>query len=138
VPSSWPVRSPCSGAAPSGIDSSSGCAATREGGRAYALIVYALAVYPALGEAFGAGYPAAPTFGLPCPTTIFTIGVLLLAKTDVRAILVVPILWAAVGSVAAFTLGVYQDLGLLVAGVVALPVLWHKPTSVVASAPVRP
>lgn len=39
------------------------------------------------------------------------------------AVLVVPLLWAAVGSTAAFTLGVYQDLGLLVAGLVALVML---------------
>jgi hypothetical protein len=108
------------------------------GWAAYALIVFALAVYPALGQAFGTEYPAAPTFGLPCPTTIFTIGVLLLAKSDARAVLVVPILWAAVGSTAAFALGVYQDLGLLVAGLVGLLGMRHKRTTSAFSIPTTP
>ena len=34
-----------------------------------------------------------------------------------RSVFVVPLLWAVVGSTAAFQLGVLQDLGLLVAGV---------------------
>src|ERR1041385_8134569 len=33
-------------------------------------LIYALVIYPALGYWFGHRYPAAPTFGLPCPTTI--------------------------------------------------------------------
>jgi Family of unknown function (DUF6064) len=86
-----------------------------------ALVVFALLAYPSLGWLMGHRYPAVPTFGLPCPTTIFTIGVLLFATGPVpRAVLVVPVLWAAVGSTAAFALGVYQDLGLLVAGIVAV------------------
>lgn len=86
-----------------------------------ALVVFALVVYPALGWSMGHRYPAVPTFGLPCPTTLFTIGVILFARGAVpRSILVVPVLWSAVGTTAAFALGVYQDLGLLVAGGVGL------------------
>lgn len=82
------------------------------------LIVFALVAYPALAELFGHGYPAMPTFGLPCPTTIFTIGVLcFLAAPFPRYVLAAPVLWAAIGCQAAFLLGVYQDLGLLVAGI---------------------
>jgi hypothetical protein len=85
------------------------------------LIVFALAVYPVLGFLLGQHYPAAPSFGLPCPTTVFTIGVLLLASAPVpRSLFVVPVLWAIVGSTAVFALGVLQDLGLLVAGLLAL------------------
>ena len=40
-------------------------------------IVYALLVYPFLGNALGHQYPLSPTFGAPCPTTIFTFGLLL-------------------------------------------------------------
>ena len=84
------------------------------------LIVFALLIYPALAEYFGHGYPAMPTFGLPCPTTIFTIGMLcFLARPFPRYVLAAPLLWSAVGSQAAFLLGVHQDLGLLVAGLVA-------------------
>jgi hypothetical protein len=85
-----------------------------------ALIVFALVLYPAIGYALGHRYPAAPTFGLPCPTTIFTLGLLLFARPAPRWVIVVPLLWAAVGSVAAFQLGVPEDLSLLAAGAMAL------------------
>jgi hypothetical protein len=65
----------------------------------------------------GHDYPATPTFGLPCPTTIFTIGMLMLMTPSTpRWLYIAPLLWTLVGSTAAFLLGVYQDLGLVVAG----------------------
>jgi hypothetical protein len=82
-----------------------------------ALAVYGLAVYPLLNPLFGHAYPAAPGFGLPCPTTIFTIGVLGLAwPRPPRALLVVPVAWSVVGTAAAVALGVYQDYVLGLAG----------------------
>jgi len=80
------------------------------------LVTYGLLVYPFLSILLGHGYPAMPTFGLPCPTTIFTIGMLsFLSPPYPRYTLFAPILWALIGSQAAFILGVHQDLGLLVA-----------------------
>jgi hypothetical protein len=91
------------------------------GALGWLLVVFALAIYPAIGYALGHRYPATPTFGLPCPTTIFTLGLLLFAESPApRAVFVVPILWTAVGALAAFWLGVYEDLALLVAGVIGL------------------
>lgn len=88
------------------------------------LIVFALIVYPAWAWYGGHRYPAVPTFGLPCPTTIFTIGMLALADAPSRKIvLIVPILWCFVGSQAAFLLGVPQDLGLVAAGLVGIILL---------------
>jgi hypothetical protein len=85
------------------------------------LIAYALLAYPLLGWLAAHRYPRAPTFGVPCPTAIFTLGILLLAAPPVpRVAYIVPVLWAAVGSVAAFALGVPEDLGLLAAGIAAL------------------
>jgi hypothetical protein len=79
---------------------------------------YAVIIYPALGYAAGQRYPAMPTFGLPCPTVIFTFGLLVWAERPLpRVLLVVPVLWTAVASTAAFSLGVVEDYGLLVAGV---------------------
>ena len=92
------------------------------------LIVFALVLYPAIGYLAGHRYPAAPTFGLPCPTTIFTLGVLLFAAHPVPGwVLVVPLLWAVVGSVAAFQFGVIEDLALLAAGVVTIGVMLRWP-----------
>jgi hypothetical protein len=85
------------------------------------LIAFALLVYPVWATLAGHAYPELPTFGLPCPTTIFTIGLLALSSgTGLRAVLAVPILWSMVGSQAAFLLDVKPDFGLLAAGVVAI------------------
>lgn len=79
------------------------------------VVMFALVGYPAIGEYIGHRYPAALTFGLPCPTTIFTFGILLMAAPDLSKMLIVaPLVWAVIGSAAAFALGVTQDLGLVV------------------------
>jgi len=98
-----------------------------------ALIVFAMILYPLAGYIVGHRFPAAPTFGLPCPTTIFTLGMLLFAASPVpKPVLVVPLLWAAVGSLAAFQLGVLEDLAMVVSGVVMIVVMLVQP------APARP
>jgi hypothetical protein len=88
---------------------------------ALALMAFALVGHPAWTTLAGHAYPELPTFGLPCPTTIFTIGVLALGSgPGLRAVLAIPILWSLVGSQAAFFLDVKPDLGLLVAGLVGV------------------
>lgn len=88
------------------------------------LIAFALVGYPLWSYYAGHRYPALPTFGLPCPTTIFTIGMLVfLVRPYPRSPFVIPILWSLVGSQAAFVFNVPQDLGLVVAGVVGLVLL---------------
>lgn len=85
-----------------------------------ALIVYALLVYPLLGYFLGHIFPASPTFGLPCPTTIFTFGMLLLTEKRLPpAVMIIPFLWSFVGFTAALKLGIKEDIGLLVAGLSA-------------------
>ncbi len=85
------------------------------------LIVFSLAMYPLIGYLSGHRYPAVPTFGLPCPTTIFTLGILMFAVIPIpRSAFVVPVLWSAIGSFGAFQLGVTQDYGLLIAGLIGL------------------
>jgi Family of unknown function (DUF6064) len=84
------------------------------------LIAYAL-LYPAIVAAEGHEFPRLPTFGVPCPTTILTVGFLLAANRPLpRPITLVPIAWAFIGGSAAFLLGVRADLMLLVAGVVLI------------------
>jgi hypothetical protein len=81
-----------------------------------ALIVYAL-LYPAFGLALGLEYPRLPSFGVPCPTTILTVGLLLIApRREVRLVGAIPVLWAAVGGSAAVLLNIRADFALLVAG----------------------
>ena len=88
------------------------------------LVLYSLVLYPMLGRALGHVYPATPTFGLPCPTTILTLGLLLWATPSrPRALFAIPLLWTAVGTSAAVQLGMVEDFGLLVAGIVTLIVL---------------
>ena len=88
-----------------------------------AVISYALVGYPIIGWFAGHAYPHTPTFGLPCPTTIFTLGILLLARRPVsRSLLVVPLAWSMVGTVAAIQLGVIQDLGLVATALITASV----------------
>lgn len=90
---------------------------TWRAGVGLAFIVFALVVYPIWSTMTGHGYPELPTFGLPCPTTLFTLGVLgLLSRPHPRSPLVVPVLWCFVGVQAAFLLGVQADLALIFAG----------------------
>jgi hypothetical protein len=104
----------------------------------FALVAFALAVYPAWSLLAGHRYPEFPTFGLPCPTTIFTIGMMaFLAQPYPRSPLLAPVLWCLIGAQAAFLLGVHQDLGLLVAaaGGVFLVVRSRRTTQRVKAAP---
>lgn len=85
------------------------------------LIAYSLVVYPMVGVALGHKYPAAPIFGVPCPTTIFTFGLLLGAAVNIRFyILIIPLLWSVIALWAAIALGMYEDLGLVITGLVVV------------------
>ena len=85
------------------------------------IIAYALIAYPLIGHLSGHRYPAIPTFGVPCPTTIFTLGVFLLVTPRLpRILLVVPTLWAAIATTAAISLDVREDLGLPIAAVTVI------------------
>ena len=90
----------------------------------WGLIIFSLIVYPLLAYAFGQRYPAMPTFGLPCPTTIFTIGLLFWSPpARARIPAIIPIVWSALGLSAATTLGIREDFGLVAAGLLGL-MLW--------------
>jgi len=78
-------------------------------------VLYGLA-YPFIGLSLGLEYPRVPLFAVPCPTTLITAGFLLTAVDVPRLASAVPILWAFVGSTAAFALGIRADLPLLAAG----------------------
>jgi hypothetical protein len=80
-------------------------------------VLYGLA-YPAIGLPLGLDYPYAPMFGIPCPTTLVTVGWLVAARALPATLTVVPVAWAAIGSTAAFELGIYADLALIPAATV--------------------
>lgn len=90
------------------------------GWSALLLIAYSFAIYPILGLVATHPYPETPLFGLaPCPTTIFTLALLVTASHPRPFLLaVVPLLWAGIGGSAAVLLDVPQDWGLLVAGLI--------------------
>jgi len=100
------------------------------------LIAYGLLFYPVLGYYLGHQFPSSPTFGVPCPTTIFTFGLLLWTRSRFPwHLLIIPILWSLVGFTAAIQLGILEDVGLLISGIAGttLFMLW-KPVGATAAA----
>jgi hypothetical protein len=89
------------------------------------LCAYAGVLYPALGYLLGHAWPEAPMFGVaPCPTTIFTFGVLMLAAGPLPIWLVaIPVVWSAIGATAAVLLNVPEDFGLLASGILGIAIL---------------
>ena len=83
---------------------------------AWSLIAYAL-LYPAINAIEYLNLSRIPTFGVPCPTTIFTAGVLMLATPRSWQLSIVPVIWSAIGGSAAFLLGVRADVALPIAGI---------------------
>jgi len=91
------------------------------------LIGFALVIYPIIGILFGHNYPYSPTFGLPCPTTIFTFGILLWSVQKLPFYMfVVPVLWSLVGFTAAIQLGMLEDTGLLIAGLLTVFLVFKR------------
>lgn len=91
----------------------------------FGFIAYAMLIYPIFGLWAGHGFMAGPMFGVaPCPTTIFTIGLLLLMRgRGVAWLSVIPFLWSLIGLAAALQLGMIEDLALPVAALVLIVVL---------------
>ena len=97
-------------------------------------IIYALLIYPVLGILLGHTYPDNPTFGLPCPTTIFTFGILLWTMKKVPIyFVIIPFLWSIIGLSAAINIRVYEDFGLIVAGITATILLLIKNKKMILS-----
>ncbi len=85
------------------------------------IIAYSLIFYPIIGHICGHQFPYSPTFGLPCPTTIYTFGMLLFVNKKIPLpVIIIPFLWSIIGFSAAFSLSIYEDIGLLVSGILGL------------------
>lgn len=99
-------------------------------------LVYALILYPVFGYASGHRYPAAPTFGLPCPTTILTFGMLLWTNGRVPLyVLAIPLAWSLIGFWAAISLGMTEDFGLLAPVIGSLAIILRRTRRFAALAP---
>jgi hypothetical protein len=85
------------------------------------LVLFSLVGYPVLNYVFGHSYPTLPTFGLPCPTTIFTFGILLQNDRKLPfSIYIIPLAWSLIGFTAAFKFGIIEDSALLVSALLTL------------------
>ena len=82
------------------------------------LIFYAIIGYQILGYYLGHVYPKFFPVGLvPCPTTIFTFGIFLLINNKIPLqYYVIPLIFALGGFLAAYN-GIYEDIGLILAGI---------------------
>lgn len=88
------------------------------------LMIFAMAIFPLLGELAGHGWPQAAVFGVaPSPTLVYTLGVLLLAQPRMPVLpAVIPILWALVS----WPLGIAEDASLPLVGIATLVLLIRK------------
>lgn len=77
------------------------------------IVAWSMVGYPLVGALLGHGYPSGPVFALtPCPLLLFTFGMFLLSDRVPRYLIQVPVMWALVGTTAAFSLGIREDLTL--------------------------
>jgi hypothetical protein len=82
---------------------------------AWLLVAYSL-LYPAINAVQHLTWWRIPMFGVPCPTMIFTVGLLMLAREDSWRLSIVPVIWSVIGGSAAFLLAVRADYVLPLAG----------------------
>lgn len=83
--------------------------------------------YPLIGYFAGHVYPESPAFGLtPCPATVFTFGMLLMTDKKVPVLyLVIPLLWA-IGGFIPVSIGVTEDIGLIIAGFLGTAMIIYR------------
>jgi hypothetical protein len=80
-----------------------------------------------LGYFLGHVYPHSPTFGAPCPTVIFTFGLLLWTDKKLpKYLLGIPLLWSLLGISAAVQWGVLEDVMLLISGLAATAMIVYR------------
>ena len=83
---------------------------------AWVLIVYSL-LYPGITAVLHFSVSRIPAFGVPCPTMIFTAGVLMLGTRRSWRLSIIPVIWSVIGGSAAYLLDVRADYALPVAGI---------------------
>lgn len=94
------------------------------------LVLYGMVGYPVIEHLLGRGYPQSLAFGLvPCPTTIFTLGLLLWSKPRLpKYVLIIPFLYSLAGILVAAE-GIVEDYGLTAAGLVTVALILYRDRS---------
>jgi hypothetical protein len=86
----------------------------------YFFVLFGLIIYPVISYLLGMSFVRTIALGLPCPSTILTLGFLMLTDRGFsKYLLIIPSLWAVIGLSAAINLGVYQDFMMIVAAILA-------------------
>jgi hypothetical protein len=90
-------------------------------------VLYGMFGYQAIEYLLGRGYPRALLVGLvPCPTAIFTLGVLLWTTRRLPLyVLVIPFLYSLTG-VVPVSIGIVEDIGLIAAGLAATAMIMYR------------
>ena len=84
-------------------------------------VLYAIIGYHILGYYLGHIYPKFFAVGLvPCPTTIFTFGIFLIINKKIPIkYFIIPLIISSGGFLAAYK-GIYEDIGLIIAGILTI------------------
>lgn len=86
----------------------------------YIFILFGLIVYPVISYLSAQNFSETISLGLPCPTAIYTFGFLMLANKKMsKYLLIIPTIWAVIGTGAAVNFGIYQDYVMLLSAIVA-------------------
>ena len=93
----------------------------------WGVVLYASAGYPLVGALVGHIYPRMLPFGLtPCPMVTLTFGLLLWTRPKVpKALLVIPGLYALSG-VIWISIGMWEDIGMMLSGILGMVLLWLR------------
>lgn len=83
-------------------------------------ILFGLIIYPIISYFVEGSFNRTIALGLPCPSTIFTFGLFMMAGNSLpKYLLIIPSIWAIVGLFAAIQFGVYQDFMMPITAIIA-------------------
>lgn len=90
-------------------------------------VILGLIVYPIIGILIEGSFSKIISVGLPCPTIIIFYGFILLTKKTLpKYLLIIPTIWAIIGTTAVFNFSVYQDILLIVVAVITIVLSRNK------------